>query len=66
MTTASGLIGRRIQALSDTAEEVDGIVDRVTVDIDERDPNVRQLRVHVGDQTVHLNNIREVVAGNDS
>ena len=63
MTTASSLIGKQIRALSDATEEVEGTVQRVTVDIDENDPTVRLLKVHVGEHTISLINIREVVEG---
>ena len=61
VTTASSLIGKRISALSDAAEEVDGVVDRVTVDVGSDDASARELRVHVGAHSISLNNIREVV-----
>ena len=60
LATASGLIGQEIVALSDSLEEVQGLVDRVTVEVNSGDETKRTLRVHVGSQSVDLNNIREV------
>jgi flagellar basal-body rod modification protein FlgD len=60
LATASGLIGKDVAALSDSLEEVRGTVDRVTVEVNGSDETKRTLRVHIGDQKVDLNNIREV------
>lgn len=60
LATASGLIGQEVVALSDSLEEVRGVVDRVTVQVDGSDETKRTLRVHVGGESVDLNNIREV------
>lgn len=65
LATASGLIGQEILALSDSLEEVRGRVDKVTVEVDGSDTTKRTLRVHVGDETVDLNNIREVIGSVD-
>ena len=61
LSTASGLIGKEIDALSDSGEAVAGIVDRVSVETDDNDSAKRVLRVHVGGQSVQLNNIRQIV-----
>lgn len=61
LTTASALIGKEVQALSDAAEEVTGIVERVTVEITgSGNTESRSLRVIVDGKSVSLNNIREV------
>ena len=42
MSTASSLIGKRINALTDDAQNIEGVVDRITVDtddLDESDPH---------------------------
>jgi len=62
MATASGLIGKRIQALSDSAEQVEGVVDRVSMEHDASNGSVRTLRIHVGDQDIRLENIREIIS----
>jgi len=58
LTTASGLIGKQITALSDDLENVDGVVDRVSVEVG--DDGERSIRVHVGSADVNLRNVREV------
>ncbi len=62
VTTASALIGKQVTALSDAAEEVEGVVDRVTVDAGTDEESTQVLRVHIGEHSISLNNIREVVA----
>jgi flagellar basal-body rod modification protein FlgD len=59
LVTASGLIGREITGLSD-AGDISGIVDRVTVEIDENDQNSRTVKVHVGERTIDIDNIRQI------
>ena len=61
MATASSLIGKRISALTDAAENVEGVVDRVSVTTDENDEATRTLRVHIGDRDIKLDNIREII-----
>ena len=61
MSTASTLIGKRVNALSDDNKNVEGTVDRVSIEQDEDQPEVRVLRVHVGDAKIRLDNIREIV-----
>lgn len=60
VSTASQLIGKRVTALSTENEDVDGIVDRVTIGA-ESDDGPRQLLIHVGDHKIKLENIREIV-----
>jgi flagellar basal-body rod modification protein FlgD len=62
LTTASSLIGKRIAALTDTSENISGVVDRVTVETDPSDDSKRIYRVHVGRHSVNLKNVREVKA----
>lgn len=59
LVTASGLIGREVTGLSD-AGEVTGLVDRVTVEVDENDQNSRTVKVHVGERTMDIDNIRQI------
>jgi flagellar basal-body rod modification protein FlgD len=61
MTTASSLIGQRVAALTDTGENVEGVVDRVSIATDEGDSSARVLRLHVGNSDIRLENIREIV-----
>lgn len=59
--TASTLIGKKVAALTDQGEEVTGKVDRVSVETDEHNENVRTYRLHVGDAKVRMTNVREVL-----
>lgn len=61
LTTASGLIGKKVKGLDSDAKEVNGAVSSVSVKIDEKDRNKRQVQVHVGAQIVDMKNIREIV-----
>ncbi len=61
LTTASSLIGKEISALADDGTEVHGVVDRVSIDTGSDDNATRTLKVHIGDQAVLLNNVREIV-----
>jgi flagellar basal-body rod modification protein FlgD len=58
--TASSLIGKRITALTDNAENVDGVVTRASVTVNDSDGK-HTIRVHIGDKSVRLDNIREIV-----
>lgn len=60
LVTASGLIGHKVEGLSDNAQAVEGVVDRITVDTDS-EKNSRTIKVHVGDQTMSIRNIRTIV-----
>ncbi len=61
LTTASSLIGRKVNGIDDEGSPVDGEVGSVSVKIDEKDRNNRQVKVHVGDKTVDIKNVREIV-----
>ena len=60
LTTASGLIGKNVKGIDSAAKEVNGEVTSVSVKIDEKDRNKRQVQVHVGDQIVDIKNVREI------
>ncbi|WP_442507157.1 flagellar hook assembly protein FlgD [Novipirellula sp. SH528] len=62
LVTASGLIGRSVQGLADDATPVDGVVDRITVETSD-DNNSRSVKVHVGEKTMEIKNIREIQTG---
>ncbi|MEQ8791426.1 MAG: flagellar hook capping FlgD N-terminal domain-containing protein [Pirellulaceae bacterium] len=59
LTTASSLIGKQVSALSDTNGDVEGIVDKVSVDVDDDDN--RSIKIHIGGDAIKLKNIRSVV-----
>jgi flagellar basal-body rod modification protein FlgD len=60
LTTASSLIGKKVDGLDDAGDAINGVVERVSVKIDEKDRNNRQVKVHVGDKTVDIKNVREI------
>jgi flagellar basal-body rod modification protein FlgD len=61
VATASSLIGKRISALTDDAKNVEGIVDRVSMEKDDTNDSRPTLRVHIGDHRIDMSNIREIV-----
>lgn len=61
MSTASSLIGKNIKALTDDNQNIEGVVERVTIDVDKDDNSKRTYRVHVGDKDIDLRNVREVL-----
>ena len=58
IASATSLLGKEVVALTDTGSEVVGVVDRVT--IAEGKP-----RLHIGNQSVRLENVRAVIAAED-
>jgi flagellar basal-body rod modification protein FlgD len=60
LTTASGLIGKEVEVLSDKGEVVRGTVDKVTVEVDEEDPGKREYLIHIGNESFGLDRVREV------
>lgn len=61
LSTAGALIGKNVKALNDKAEDVTGKVERVSVTVDPKDDSKREIRVHIGTNSVKLTNIREVL-----
>jgi flagellar basal-body rod modification protein FlgD len=62
IATASGLIGKKIDALDDQGNAVQGKVDRVTVTTDQKDESKREVRVHVGAKEIQLKNVRQILS----
>jgi flagellar basal-body rod modification protein FlgD len=62
IATASGMIGKTVNAVDDSGNEVSGKVDRVTVTVDSKDETKRNVRVHIGDKEVQITNIRDIVS----
>lgn len=60
VSTASSLIGKQISALTDDAKNVEGVVDRVSMEKDKQDESKRVIRVYIGDNKIDLNNIRGI------
>ena len=65
VSTASSLIGKRISALTDAAKNVEGVVDRVTIEKDDANNSQPLIRVHIGDQQIDLKNIRSIADEGD-
>ncbi len=61
LTMASNMIGKSVTALDTNSNQVDGVVDRVSVQTDAEDPSIRKVSVHIGDSIVDIKNIREIV-----
>lgn len=61
LAMASSMIGKQITALDNNANNVEGVVDRVSVQTDNENPNIRKVSVHVGASVVDIKNIREIV-----
>src|SRR5262245_50416768 len=59
LATASTLIGQNVNALTDDNSNVSGIVDRVSVEQDDEENSI--LRVHIGNKSIQLKNIREIL-----
>ncbi len=60
LTTASSLIGKEVNALTDAGSNVQGVVDRVTV-VPAEDGKAGSVRIHIGDNDVSLPNVREIL-----
>ncbi len=62
LVTASGLIGRTVTGLAQDSTNVEGIVERITVETSEENQS-RSVKVHVGEKTMDIKNIREIQTG---
>ena len=62
IATASGLIGKKVDALDDDGNTIQGTVDRVTVTTDPKDETKREVRLHVGAKEIQLKNVREILS----
>lgn len=60
LTTASSLIGKTITALGSDGQNVTGEVTSVSVEVDQKDNTKRTYKVKIGDQSIALQNVREV------
>ena len=61
LTTASNLIGKKVDGVDINGRTVQGNVSSVSVQVDQNDRDKREVRVHVGNQIVDIKNIREIV-----
>ena len=62
LASASSLIGQTVSALSDDGSSVEGLVDRVSIEVSDDHHGQRTIKVHIDDQSIALENIREVIA----
>jgi flagellar basal-body rod modification protein FlgD len=60
LTTASSLIGKQVAALSTDNQNITGTVSSVSVEVDPNDNTKRTYKVKIGDQSIDLQNVREV------
>ena len=60
LTTASSLIGKQVTALSTDSQNITGKVTSVSVEVNPDDNTKRTYKVKIGDQSVDLQNVREV------
>jgi flagellar basal-body rod modification protein FlgD len=60
LTTASSLIGKEVTALNADNENITGTITSVSVEVDPENNAKRSYRVKIGDQTIDLQNVREV------
>ncbi|HBJ36872.1 MAG TPA: flagellar biosynthesis protein FlgD [Planctomycetaceae bacterium] len=60
LVTASSLIGQKVEGLADDASAINGVVDRITVETDSEN-KTRNVKVHVGNQTMNIRNIRTIL-----
>jgi flagellar basal-body rod modification protein FlgD len=61
VATASQLVGKQITALDSNNKEVEGVVSRVTISASSADTGNREIRLHIGDKQVSLNQIRSIL-----
>jgi len=60
LTTASSLIGKQVSALSTDNQNISGKVTSVSVEVDPDDNTKRTYKVKIGNQTIDLEDVREV------
>lgn len=60
LTTASSLIGKTVTALSTDNQNITGKIDSVSVEVDPNDNTKRTYKVKIGNQSIDLQNVREV------
>ena len=60
LAAAGNLIGKQVTALSEDAQDVAGIVDRVSIERRNGPDSVPLLRVHIGEHSVEMKNIRDI------
>lgn len=61
LTMASNLIGKRVNALDDQGENVEGVVERVSIAAQDDEQSGRTMKLHIGGRQIDLKNVRELV-----
>lgn len=62
LVTASGLIGKTVSGLANDSTNIDGVVEKITVETNGEN-DARSVKVHVGGKTMQVENIREIQTG---
>jgi flagellar basal-body rod modification protein FlgD len=60
LTAASSLIGKSVTALTTDNQNISGEVTSVSVEVNPNDNSKRTYKVKIGDQSIDLQNVREV------
>jgi flagellar basal-body rod modification protein FlgD len=60
LITAGSLIGKKVTALSSTSTNIEGTVERVSIEVDPNNSAKKTYKVIVSGQTVDLQNIRSI------
>lgn len=60
LATATSLIGKKINAITDAGNNISGLVEKATIEVD-NDKNTRTYRLHIGTDQIDLKNVREVL-----
>src|SRR6478752_4870966 len=60
LTTASGLIGRQVTALTADNGDITGVIQSVSVEVNPDDNAKRTYKVNINGQSIDLANVREV------
>jgi len=60
LTTASSLIGKQVTALTTDNKNITGKITSVSVEVNPDDNTKRTYKVKIGDQSIDLQNVREV------
>jgi flagellar basal-body rod modification protein FlgD len=60
LTTASSLIGKQVTALTTDNQNITGKITSVSIEVDPNNNTKRTYKVKIGDQSIDLQNVREV------
>lgn len=60
LATATSLIGKKVNALTDAGANISGVIEKATIEVD-NEKNTRTYRLHIGSDKIDLKNVREVL-----